>query len=512
MSLMGYLRYYERFVPGLAHMAAPLTKLLKKEYEKKIEQVWGEDQDRAVQLIKDDLERGRTIVGQVRIPDKPVLLQTDASDVAMGAVLSHYSFDEQGNRIEQPIVHASKCLNIHQKRYSTTEKEGLAVVWAVDLFKSMLIGKNFTVETDHSALRQLLTTKDPSGRLARWVLKLQQYDIDVLYRPGSKHINADFLSKRLTPEQIAEHSKTDLALRMLKIFKDTGTLMEFPRNFDKTQANEIREWIRQVAPKAVQQRDKSWYIEETIQKTPHVIDRVRRILLPHALTNEVIARMHGDNFGGHQSERRTISMVKEGYSWPGMGRHIKRFVRTCDKCQSFNLPHSSGEIGEHPTPEMPFRVVAMDHCGPFDSGKKRGYKHILVLVDVLTRYVILTPTRSTESTEVIQAIRDKLLPFAGIPTAIICDQASAFMGKKFRNFCDQIGAFIHPIPAGASSSNGLVERVNRSIQNHIRKLVKEDDWAKTWWKLCPLLEFILRTARRDDCNLSPSELLLGWRI
>ncbi|CAM9676515.1 unnamed protein product [Heterosigma akashiwo] len=192
MSLMGYLRYYERFVPGLAHMAAPLTKLLKKEYEKKIEQVWGEDQDRAVQLIKDAFGREDGLLLAKFDPDKPVLLQTDASDVAMGAVLSHYSFDEQGNRIEQPIVHASKCLNIHQKRYSTTEKEGLAVVWAVDLFKSMLIGKNFTVETDHSALRQLLTTKDPSGRLARWVLKLQQYDIDVLYSPGSKHINADF--------------------------------------------------------------------------------------------------------------------------------------------------------------------------------------------------------------------------------------------------------------------------------------------------------------------------------
>mmetsp|Transcript_8488 Transcript_8488/g.11210 ORF Transcript_8488/g.11210 Transcript_8488/m.11210 type:complete len:116 (+) Transcript_8488:299-646(+) len=90
---------------------------------------------------------------------------------------------------------SSKTLNKHQMNYSVTEKECLAVVWAVDQFRAMLPGKRFVLETDHSPLRQLLTTKDPSGRIARWVLKLQEYDIEVKYRPGVIHQNADYMSR-----------------------------------------------------------------------------------------------------------------------------------------------------------------------------------------------------------------------------------------------------------------------------------------------------------------------------
>ena len=96
---------------------------------------------------------------------------------------------------ERPICYASKTLDRAQANYTVTEKKCLAVVWATELFRTLLLGIPFTLETDHSALKQILTTKDSSGRLARWALKLQEYDMKVLYRKGSLQGNADFFSR-----------------------------------------------------------------------------------------------------------------------------------------------------------------------------------------------------------------------------------------------------------------------------------------------------------------------------
>ncbi|CAM9637185.1 unnamed protein product, partial [Heterosigma akashiwo] len=104
--------------------------------------------------------------------------------------------DQNGKRTnERPICFSSKGMNKHQLNYSVTEKEGLAVVWATDLYRSMLVGRHFILETDHSALRQLLTTRDPAGRLCRWMLKLQELDMDIFHKKGRDHIPADFMTR-----------------------------------------------------------------------------------------------------------------------------------------------------------------------------------------------------------------------------------------------------------------------------------------------------------------------------
>ncbi|CAM9961879.1 unnamed protein product, partial [Heterosigma akashiwo] len=113
----------------------------------------------------------------------------------LGAVLSHYTIDKDGKRTKYPICFASKKLNVHQLNYSVTEKEGLAVLWGVEHFRTMLLGRFFMLETDHSALRSILTTRNPEGRLARWVLKLQEFDFEVVYRKGADHVPADFMSR-----------------------------------------------------------------------------------------------------------------------------------------------------------------------------------------------------------------------------------------------------------------------------------------------------------------------------
>ena len=103
---------------------------------------------------------------------------TDASYYAMGAVLSQI-VDEEGT--ERPICFSSKTFDRHQENYTVTEKECLAVVWATELHQTLLKGINFTLETDHEALKYLIKTKEPVGRLARWAMKLQEFDMHVKY-------------------------------------------------------------------------------------------------------------------------------------------------------------------------------------------------------------------------------------------------------------------------------------------------------------------------------------------
>ncbi|CAM9719319.1 unnamed protein product, partial [Heterosigma akashiwo] len=194
-SFLGIINYYKGFVPKLSVLAEPLTRLTQKGADPA--RHWGPAQDQAVADIKAAFSTD-TVLARYD-PSKRILLQTDASDFALGAVIAHYHIDEEGRRVEQPIYFASKKLDKHQRNYSVTEKEGLAVLWAVQYFRTMLLGRYFLLETDHTALRSILTTRDPEGRLARWVLKLQEFDFEVAYRAGPEHVPPDFMSRNWAP-------------------------------------------------------------------------------------------------------------------------------------------------------------------------------------------------------------------------------------------------------------------------------------------------------------------------
>ena len=117
---------------------------------------------------------------------------TDASHYAMGVVLSQIV---DGEGTEKPICFLSKTFDRHQMNYTVTEKECLAVVWATELHQTLLKGITFTLETDHEALKYLIRTKEPVGRLARWAMKLQEFDMQVKYRKGEENGAADYVSR-----------------------------------------------------------------------------------------------------------------------------------------------------------------------------------------------------------------------------------------------------------------------------------------------------------------------------
>ncbi len=183
----GLTGYYRRFIPEYASLAVPLTDLTRKSAPTQVQ--WTGHCDRAFQELKQCL----CVAPVLWSPNLslPFVVQTDASDQGIGAVLSQV--DADGN--DHPIAYFSRKLLPCEVRYSTVEKECLAIRLGVHAFRVYLLGQPFKVQTDHRALQWLDRLKESCSRLMRWSLALQQYQFVVEHRAGSKNANADSLSR-----------------------------------------------------------------------------------------------------------------------------------------------------------------------------------------------------------------------------------------------------------------------------------------------------------------------------
>lgn len=183
-GFLGLLGYYRRFINNFAKITKPLTKCLKK----------------GAKIVHDDEFKSCFDTCKNLLINEPILqypdftkvfnLTTDASNVAIGAILSQGPIGK-----DLPVAYASRTLNDSEQHYSTTEKELLAIVWATKYFRPYLFGRKFNIITDHKPLQWLFSLKDPSSKLVRWRIKLEEYDYHIIYKKGKLNTNADALSR-----------------------------------------------------------------------------------------------------------------------------------------------------------------------------------------------------------------------------------------------------------------------------------------------------------------------------
>lgn len=183
-SFLGLIGYYRKFIKDFAKITRPFTACLKK--GRKI--IIDDEYIRCFETCKKIL----TNAPLLQFPDfsKPFVLTTDASNFAIGAVLSQGPIGS-----DKPIAYASRTLSDTESRYSTIEKELLAVIWAVKHFRPYLYGNKFKIYTDHRPLAWLYSLKEPNCKLTRWRLRLEEYDFEVCYKKGPQNTNADALSR-----------------------------------------------------------------------------------------------------------------------------------------------------------------------------------------------------------------------------------------------------------------------------------------------------------------------------
>ena len=304
-SFLGHAGFYRRFI-NLLVQGTPFE--------------FDEQCVRAFSVLKDKLVSAPIVVALDW--DLPFELMCDASDYAIGAVLG-----QKRERIFQVIYYASRTLNDAQLNYATTEKELLAIVFAFDKFRPYLIGNKVIVHTDHSAIKYLMTKKDVKPRLIRWVLLLQEFDLEIEDKKGTESLVADHLS-RLEGTRDEVHVNDDFPDEQLLAIADTKMVPWFVDYVNYLVAKVIPLEFSYQQKKRFFAQLKHYYWEEPILYK-HFADQVIRRCVPKYEMGSILNHSHTLSCGGHFGGQRTATKVlQSGFYWPNLFKDAHQFVST----------------------------------------------------------------------------------------------------------------------------------------------------------------------------------------
>lgn len=513
-SFIGLCGYYRRFISDFSGIARPLHQLT----EKGRKFLWSEACEDAFQQLK-----SRLIVAPILCQPRfelPFCLDTDASQHAMGAVLSQNIDD--GERV---IEYYSKTFNKAEQNYCVTRRELLAVVKAVKHFQPYLLGRRFTLRTDHASLKWLMNFREPEGQVARWIQRLQEYDFEIIHRPGTRHVNADALSRRPCTTSNCRYCSRLEEQNTLRV-----RLVGIIDNFSEAQRSDpvlgvIYEWLaRKERPKRDDISGMApalkayWNMWSTLflcsgKLCRHVsqnVDDRHQLLVPQGHINDVITSAHNGPTGGHFGIQKTLQKVKQQFYWIDCSRDVENFCQCCTICQARNGPRRKQRSRLQPYDVgAPFERVAIDLLGPLPT-TERGNRYILVLMDYFTKWPEAAAIPNQTAETVAEALVEHVFTRFGAPLQLHSDQGRNFESNVFREVMRLFAIDktrttpLHP------QSDGMVERFNRTILNYLAKFV--DDNQKNWDLCLPLLLMSYRTAVHESTKQTPAMLLFGREL
>ncbi|CAN6696991.1 unnamed protein product [Malus baccata var. baccata] len=454
-SFLGHAGFYRRFIKDFSKTAQPLCRLLQKE----VSFEFNEACEQAFNHLKDLLTSAPIITP----PNwsTPFELMCDASDYAIGAVLG-----QRKNKLPHVIYYASRTLNDAQLNYSTTEKELLVVVFALDKFRSYLIGTKVIVFTDHAALKYLFTKKKAKPRLIRWMLLLQEFDIEIRDKKESENVVADHLSRIVHNEESLPIVETfpDEQLLSIKVsepwYADLVNFLvskQIPSTFTRHQRDKLR-------------HDARFYVWDDPYLWKFCLDQIVHRCVHDSEFRSILSFCHTYACGGHFGTQRTaLKVLQCGFYWPSIFKDARTFCLTCDKCQRM------GNIGARD--QMPqvsilnveiFDVWGIDFMGPFPSSY--GFMYILLAVDYVSKWVEAKATRTNDSKVVADFIRTNIFARFGMPRVIISDGESHFCNRT-------IEALLRKYNVNHRVSTSTI--LNREIKQILKKTVgpTRKDWS-----------------------------------
>ncbi|GFX26664.1 transposon Tf2-6 polyprotein [Trichonephila clavipes] len=439
-SFLGLCSYFRRFIKGFCYLAEPLRSLLKSG----VEFHWGPEEVEAFKSLKKALTSD-PVLGMYD-ERASTEIHTDASGYGIGAVLVQIQ-----NNVEKLIAYASRTLTKAEKNYSTTERECLAIVWATNKFRPYIFGKHFTVVTDHHSLCWLMNLKDPSGRLSRWALRLQEHDFDVKYKTGKKHSDADALSRNPVEEET-----------------------ETPDKF-----------------LAVTTNGKLWLP-----------------VIPKHLRADILRHFHDAPTAGTLGFAKTYDRIRKRFYWPGMYRNVVRYVMHCRECQRRkSVPQRPpGRLVPIPPAIAPFHRIGIDLLGRFPKSA-HGNKWIIVCTDYSTRYAITKALPTAEVDEIAKFLLEEIVLRHGAPRVIITDRGAVFRSRLISSLVDLCNIDHRFTTAYHPQTNGLTERFNKTLADMLSMYV--DVEQKNWDEILPFVTFAYNTAKQETTGFTPFYLLHG---
>ena len=466
-SFLGHVGFYRRFIEDFSQIAKPLSNLL----VQGIPFEFDSQCLKAFTVLKDKLILAPIVVA----PDWyfPFELMCDASDYAIGAVLG-----QKREKIFQVIYYASRTLNDAQLNYATIEKELLAIVFAFDKFRPYLIGNKVVVHTDHSAIKYLMTKKDAKPRLIRWVLLLQEFDVEIKDKMGTENLVADHLSR-------LEGARDDIPVNdefpdeKLFAIEDKREVPWFADYVNYLVAKVIPPEFNYQRKKRFFAHLKHYYWDEPILYR-HCADQVIRRCVPEDEMHSILNHCHTLSCGGHFGGQRTAAKVlQSGFYWPSLFKDAHQFVSTCDKCQRMGNISRKDEPPMHHILEVElFDLWGIDFMGPFPVSHNNLY--ILLAVDYVSKWVEAIPTRTNDAKVVAHFLRSNIFSRFGTPRALITDNGTHFCNKVIDKVLHKYGVRHRTSLAYHPQSNGQAEVSNREIKYILEKTVNNSrkDWSK----------------------------------
>ncbi|CAM8905618.1 unnamed protein product [Rhodiola kirilowii] len=471
-SFLGLAGYYRKFVKSYAQVASPLTKLLVKDAF-----CWNDSAEDAFVALKTAL----TTTPVLALPDftKPFAIETDASGVGIGAILT------QNNH---PLAYFSKLLSPKLQRSSAYNRELYAVVQAVLKWRTYLLGRRFTIISDHQPLRSLLTQTIHTPDQQHWLAKLLGFDFEVIYRPGKQNEPADALS-RMTCNTMQGVTRPVLGiLRALRQFYQSNPTAA--KLFTDILAQPTSHPKFSVRDGLILYNNKLWVPEES------------------ALRDLILHEFHDGVVGGHAGIHRTLARVSANFAWPKMRASVCEYVNHCTTCQQAKPLNSAspGLLQPLPIPQTIWSDISMDfitHLPP-----SHGRTVIMVVVDRLSKYAHFIPLRhGFTASSVAQAFIKEIVRLHGFPTSIVSDRDPIFMSHFWQDLFRLQGTILSASSSYHPQSDGQTEVVNRCLEDYLRCFVA--DTPSRWLDFIPWAEWCYNTAFHSATKTSPYEVVYG---
>lgn len=485
-SFIALVGWFRRFVFDLSTKLEPLQEMNKA--GGKIE--WTPERISAFEAIKNELCSAPTLT----MPDfsEPFEVHCDASNVGISGVLLQ--------RIKgkvQIIAYTSRTLSPRERNYTVTERECLAVLIALEHWRAYLSGTRIVVFTDHASLLWLTNIKDPQGRLARWVLRLAQFNVDFRYVKGADNVLPDLLSRNPYEQHDENPNETDAIIAAL--------------DFTKSQDSWYLSLVAKV--KAEPERYPSFAFSHDGNLVKRIRDPITKMeeyrkVLPADHRSKVIRECHDAPGAAHLGVKKTANRIAQTYYFPRLHEEVRRYIQKCIPCQKFKIPNTgpAGMMKVHERPMKPMSALALDFIGPLPPSG--GNRYVLVAVCMATKWVILRASRDCSTATVIKFMDEKVIPAHSAPEIMLTDNGSAFVSSEMKKYLKAHHIHQHLLPTHYPSANP-VERVNRVVKTTIAIYTKNH---KSWAATLPMVEYALRTAVSDTTGFTPAKLLYGQEL
>lgn len=491
---LGMINYYRRFIPHAAKHLSTLFDLVNRHSKTKNETlVWDETTNSAFINAKNLLASQTLLVHP--IPDSYLSLTTDASDVAVGAVL-HQTVDN----IKKPLAFYSHKLSRTQQKYSTFGRELLAMYLSIKHFRRYIEGRNCTFLTDHKPiLGAFLKPERDISREVRQLQYISQFSTDIRHVSGTNNQVADALSRSFSEEDYAadaqSSSPADGSLHLNAVLYSSIEEELVSAQQNDNELNSILDGTYKISVELTKRNQLYGDNSNSIFK-PFVPSPMR-----HRIFNEI----HNVSHAGAKS---TLKSIRARFFWPEMNKQIKRLSLNCIMCQRCKITrHNKPPVHKIETVGQKFSQINVDIVGPLNSC--REYRYILTIIDRYSRWTEAIPITNTTAETVADALLYHWIARYGVPVTITSDRGSNFESHLFQSLVSRLGSVKIRTTAYHPQGNAIIERFHRRLKEALKATSTS---SLDWVQRLPLILLSLRTSIRDDNQPSPADILYGTNL